>query len=204
MFRHRSFVAALCACLVLALCCPLLAKDKKQEAAAAAPAIVPATGNGNGPADPKAYLLAQFGSSLTYLPNFPAITADFDLDGTEDLVLVITGKNPLGDEAQYNFKTIDPYNAFFGWGKVEDTIQFIASEPDPRFLAIVHDWKAATPKLKFVAINFVFEKLYFAKYVNKKKKTLPCIELEDRTGMTSDIFWDGKKWKWADKSLKIE
>ncbi len=204
MFRHKLFRAAVCAFLVLAASLSLVAKDKKQESAAAAPAVVPATGNGTGPADPKAYLAAQFGPSLTYLAKYPAITADLDQDGTEDLVLVVTGKNPLPDEAQYQLKTIDPYNAFFGWGKVDDTIQFIGSESEPRFLAIVHDWKAATPKAKFVAINFVFEKLYFAKYVNKKRKVLPCIELQDRTGMTSDVFWDGKKWKWADRSLKVE
>lgn len=204
MFRSKWIVAVVCAMLVLALCCPLIAKDKKKEAAAAAPAITSPTGTGKGPDDPKAYLLAQFGPELTYLSKFPAVAADFDLDGTEDLALIVTGKNPLLDEQQYHYKTIDPYNAFFGWSDTRDTIQFATAEAEPRFIAIVHDWKADTPKAKYVVINLVFEKIYYARYINKKKKVLPCLEVEDRTQLTSDLFWDGKKWKWADKSLKVE
>lgn len=201
MFRRRWVLLAACTLFVLVFLSSVLAKDKKE---AAAPAVVPASGTGSGPADPKAYLLAQFGPSLTYLEKFPAIAADFDLDGTEDLALVVTGKDPLLDEQQYHYKTIDPYNGFFGWSDPRDTLQFATAEAEPRFLAIVHDWKSATPKAKFVVINLVFEKMYYARYVSKKKKVLPCIEVEDRTGLTSDIFWNGKQWKWVDKSLKVE
>lgn len=202
MSRRQWILTAICLCLVFALCSPLIAGDKKKPAAA--PAVVSPTGTGTGPADPKAYVLAQFGSALKYLPKFPPIVADFDQDGTEDIVLVVTGKDPLIDEAEFHYKTIDPYNGFFGWGDPKDTLQFATAEAEPHFLAIVHNWKADTPKAKFVMINLVFEKMYFARYVNKKKKVLPCIEVEDRTQLTSDVFWDGKKWKWADRSLKIE
>ncbi len=203
MSRHQWILTAVCLCLVISLCSPLVAGDKKKDAAAA-PAVVSPTGTGTGPADPKAYVLAQFGPALKYLPKFPPIVADFDQDGAEDIVLVVTGKNPLLDEAEFHYKTIDPYNGFFGWGDPKDTLQFATAEAEPRFLAIVHNWKSETPKAKFVMINLVFEKMYFARYVNKKKKVLPCIEVEDRTQLTSDVFWDGKKWKWADRSLKIE
>lgn len=205
MFQRQWILSAICLCLVLALCSPLFAGDKQKDAATkAALTAVPPTGTGNGPADPKAYVLAQFGPALTYLPKFPPIVADLDQDGTDDLVLVVTGKNPLLDEAEYHYKTIDPYNAFFGWSDTKDTMQFIGSEAEPRFLAVVQNWKSETPKAKFVIINLVFEKIYFSRYANKKKKVVPCIEIEDRTQLTSDVFWDGKKWKWADRSLKVE
>jgi hypothetical protein len=198
MFRRASVVTSACLCVVFVLSHPAFTKDNKHDAG---PVAAPAAESDAGPADPIAYLLAQFGPTLSYVKKFPPIVTDFDLDGTQDIALVVTGKNPLLDEQQYHYKTIDPYNAFFGWSDTRDTIQFVTSEAEPKFLAIVHDWKADTPKAKFVVINLSFERLYPARYLTKKRKTLPCIELEDRTGLTSDIFWGGKQWKWADKSL---
>jgi hypothetical protein len=193
-----------CVCLSLALSVPCFAGKKQEAKAAAESAPVRPVGPNGGPVDPKAYLSEQFGPMLTYLPQYPPIVADFDADGTEDLALVVTGKDPLIDEQQFHYKTIDPYNAFFGWSDPKDTLQFATAEGDPRFVAIVHNWRAATPKAKFVIINLTFEKLSFSRYVNKKKKVIPAIEIEDRTGLTSDIFWNGKQWKWADRSLKVE
>jgi hypothetical protein len=205
MFRRQSFLIAACVCLTLVLATPSGAKQKPDaKSAAQAAAPVQPVGPNGGPVDPKAYVLEQFGPSLTYLPKFPPIIADFDGDGTEDIALVVTGKDPLLDEAQFHYKTIDPYNAFFGWSDPKDTLQFATAEAEPRFVAIIQNWRAATPRAKFVVINLTFEKLYLSRYLNKKKKVVPAIELEDRTGLTSDVFWNGKQWKWADKSLKTE
>lgn len=203
MFRRQVFISFF---VCLSLTVPSFA-GKKQDAKPAAqpptPPVQPVGPNG-GPADPKAYLLEQFGPALTYLPQYPPILSDFDADGTEDLVLVVTGKDPLLDEQQFHYKTIDPYNAFFGWSDPKDTLQFAFAEAEPRFVAIVQNWRAATPRAKFVVINLTFEKLTLARYLDKKKKVVPAIELEDRTGLTSDVFWNGKQWKWADKSLKSQ
>jgi hypothetical protein len=202
---RREFFTALCVSLSLFLAVPSFAGKKSdgKPGVQSAASVEPVGPNG-GPVDPKAYLLAQFGPSLTYLAQYPPILADFDLDGTEDLVLVVTGKDPLLDEQQFHYKTIDPYNGFFGWSDPKDTLQFATAEGEPRFVAIVQNWRAATPRAKFIVINLSFEKLYASRYLTKKKKVVPAIELEDRTGLTSDVFWDGKQWKWADKSLKVE
>jgi hypothetical protein len=204
---RRRFSIALCVCLSLLLTAPAFA-SKKQDAKAAAQAAQAApvrpVGPNGGPVDPKGYLQEQFGPMLAYLPQYPPIVGDFDSDGAEDLVLVVTGKDPLIDQQQFNYKAIDPYNAFFGWSDPKDTIQFAASEAEPRFVVIVQNWRAATPKAKWVVINLSFDKLSSSRYLSKKNKVVPAIELEDRTGLTSDLFWNGKQWKWADKSLRTE
>ena len=157
----------------------------------------------SGIGDPNAYVRAQFGPLFRLLPNYPMLTGDLDADGTEDLFLIATTKDPLIDQGEFHFKTIDPYNAFFGWSDPRDTFQFATAEGDARILLIVQDWRAATPKAKFAVINLQFEKLSLSRYL-MKKKVVPALELEDRTGLTSDLFWDAKhkQWKWADKSLK--
>ena len=189
MFREKVLRVVLC---VFCACAGLLAQQ--------APATTPVTR----PEISDAYVGAQFGPSFHLLRKYPVITADFDGDATEDLAVVATSKDPLIDQLQFHFKTVDPYDAFFGWSDPKDTLPFASAEGEARFLLVVHDWRAATPKEKFVLINLPFQKLSLSRFLTKKKKVIQAIELEDRTGLTSDVFWDGKRWKWADKSLKTD
>lgn len=190
MLRNRLLLAFVCLS-VLCAC----AFGQRQAAIQA-----PASALG----DAGAYVRAQFGPLFRLLPNYPALIGDLDGDGTDDLILIATAKDPLIDQAEFHFKTIDPYNGFFGWSDPKDTLQFATAEGDPRFLLIIHNWRSATPKAKFVVINLQFERLSLGRYMTKKKKVVPAVELEDRTGLTSKLFWDGKQWKWADQSLKAE
>jgi hypothetical protein len=157
--------------------------------------------------DARKLVAAQFGPGFTLKPGFAPISADLDGDGAEELVLVGTAKDPLIDELSFGYKTIDPYNTYFGFGDPRVTMQFVAQEGEPRYLLVLHSWQAAQPKAKFVIINLPFAKISIARVMTGKKKkrvVIPAISLEDRTGMTSDLFWNGKQWKWMDKSLSIE
>lgn len=203
MFRHvraeivRLTIPALL-CLTLTGASAQESKSQTQDAA-----TLPARSQVMSQAEAQTYVTAQFGPAYKVLPGFPPVAGDLDGDNAEDLVLVATAKDPLLDEAQYHYRTIDPYNTFFGFGDPQVTMRFVAQEGEPRFVLIVHGWKDATAKAKFVVINLAFEKLELAR-VRVKKKTLPAIGMEDRTGQNSDIYWTGKMWKWADSSLKVE
>ncbi len=142
----------------------------------------------------------QFGADFVLLDRFPVLTADLDGDGTEDAVFVATRKgNPLVDEEKFHFKVIDPYNEYFGWGDPRVTSTFEAHDTDEvKYILIVHDWHAATPKAKLVVLNLPFEKLAVDRIPGKKKKIYTAIIARDRTGESSAIYWDvkKKKYKW--------
>lgn len=202
MFRHVS-TALLLHCIIFAASFLLPAGASAQEKTAQGAPTLPARSQVMTPAEAQTYVTAQFGGTFKVLPGFPLLAGDLDGDTSEDLVIVATAKDPLLDESDYHYKTIDPYNSFFGFGDPQVTMRFVSQEGEPRFVLIVHGWKEATPKAKFVVINLPFEKLELAR-VRVKKKTLPALGMEDRTGQNSDIYWTGKQWKWADTSLKLE
>lgn len=204
MLRLRFLTAIMC----LAATCayaqqqPSPAAQDRASAATAAQAEGPLTAESAGK-----FLQAQFGPGFTLVEGFPFLNADLDGDGAEDLVVVSTAKDPLIDEMQFGYKTIDPYNTYFGFGDPKVTMQFVAQEGTPRYLVVVHSWRDAQPKSKFVVINLPFEKISMARVMTgkgKKRMVIPAVSLEDRTGMTSDLYWGGKQWKWMDKSLSIE
>jgi hypothetical protein len=152
------------------------------------------------PAKPDAQKLAAlFGSEFTADTQFPVLVADLDGDGAEDAVVVATAKNPLLDESQFQYKVVDPYHEYFGFGDPKVTAQFSAQEQHPRLLLVVHNWRA--PRLKFVIINIGFEKLSLARAL-VKKKTLPAIRAEDIAGVKQNLYWDGKKWKWQEETIE--
>src|SRR5437764_6068248 len=112
------------------------------------------------------YVAAQFGSRFTPAP--PAlgkdqpllVTGDLDGDGEEDAVIIVRTKDPMADELKFSYKVIDPYDQFYGWGDVHDTVRFVAADTEQsRVLLIVHSWRSATPKLKFAIINLPFDTL---------------------------------------------
>jgi hypothetical protein len=144
------------------------------------------------------FVSLNFGTAFQLIDRYPILTGDLDGDGTEDAVFVLTRKdNPLLDEAQFHYKVIDPYDEYFGFGDPRVTTSFNAHDPDQvKYIAIVHNWKAATPKAKYLVINLPFEKLTITRIPLKKKKIATALAAEELGGLTSAIYWDGKKYKW--------
>jgi hypothetical protein len=140
------------------------------------------------------------------------MTADLNGDGIEDVLIVARCKNPLIDQAEKDYKVIDPMNSFFGYGnpKVTSTM----GQQDPRLkgisLLIIHGagtdaWRAATPGAKFVIIN-IDVRTAVLKKMKLRKKTVTAIYIEEATGdqMTAAIFWDGKKYKYEPLGSSME
>ena len=138
----------------------------------------------------------EFGDTFKLDPKFAPLTADLDGDGQEDLVLVATSKNPLGGELDHHYLAIDPYDSFFGFGDPKITVQFSATNAlTTRYVLVVHNWRA--PKAKFVIVNLPFDSLSVGKTAIKKKKiTVSTIHATEAGGLGSDVYWDGKKYKW--------
>ena len=61
-------------------------------------------------------------------------------------------------------------------------------------MLVVHNWRA--PKAKFVIINLPFDSLALGRMPIKKKKTVNTIHAVELGGLGSDVYWDGKKYKW--------
>ncbi len=137
----------------------------------------------------------EFGPTFEML-EFDPLFMDIDGDGAEDAVIVATSKNPLLDMNELHFKVIDPYDSYFGIGDPKITAGFAPTQlGPPRYLLVLHNWRAAPPKAKFVIINLPFEKLSAGRTLHKKK-AIAAIQAEESGGLVSAVFWDGKKYKW--------
>jgi hypothetical protein len=173
--------------LLLALICLSVSALAQQPATATAP---PET-------NPfQATISSNFGDGFKFDPKFTPITADFDSDGTEDIALVVFGKDPTTNSNEKNFKVIDPYDGYFGFGDPKVTAKF-SNFGDGTFhcVLMIHNWKSATPKDKFVIVNLPFETLELSK-VPFKKKTIPALSATELGGLSSLVYWAGKKYKW--------
>jgi hypothetical protein len=144
----------------------------------------------------------QFGAGYKILPEYAPLVADFDGDGVEDLAIAAKALNPLLNAVEYNYKVIDPYHSFFGYGNPKVMMQFGADDPQlkGRVMLIVHGareggWKAAEPKAKFVVVNLPFNKLTLS-HVLLHKKEIGAVAAEEPDKVTSVIYWDGKKYKY--------
>jgi len=130
-------------------------------------------------------------------------TGDLDGDGVEDAVIIVRYKNPLAGQGQYDYKVVDPYFTYHGYGNPKVTAEF--QSEDPRYnhmILVIHGagkegWRTETPKMKFVIINLPFEKLSVAPMMIKKKKVMAILAEEQGMG-TSSVYWDGKKYKWLE------
>jgi hypothetical protein len=127
-------------------------------------------------------------------------------------VIVARVKNPLADQAELDYKVLDPYDEFFGVGDPKITTQFASADPARRGLVIciIHGsgsetWRAAQPKAKFVIINLPFQHLA-AKRIQMRKKKVPAIYAEETGGdqMTSVIYFDGKKYKYQPMGASMQ
>ena len=149
----------------------------------------------------------QFGSGFTLAQKFPTpvITTDLDGDGVEDLVMVAESKDPLPDSYQYKYRVEDPYNSFFGFGDVRETVGMGRLDPSQNHALLVvfgegaQAWHAPTPKAKFVLINVPFDSIEVGRMlINRKKPPIFAIKAVEAQVMESSVFWDAKKkrWRW--------
>ena len=159
------------------------------------------------------FVKSHFGDSCTLEPSFPVMTGDLDGDGIEDLVMVGRCKNPLIDQAEKDFKVIDPLDSFYGYGNPAITTGFAPDDPKMRgiSLLIIHGagveaWRSATPKAKFVIINLSPKTLTVKKMRIRRRTKALAIYVEEERGdqMTSAVFWDGKKYRYTPLGSSLE
>ncbi|PYP91263.1 MAG: hypothetical protein DMG65_08280 [Candidatus Angelobacter sp. Gp1-AA117] len=152
----------------------------------------------------------QFGSTFNVPANFvtPAIVADFDGDGIEDIAIVAKSKEPFPDSFELKYRIFDPYNSYFGLSDPQMSSAFSANDPhrDHDLLVIFgigsDAWHAATPKAKFVLINVPFDSIVTGRMLLKKKKPpIWVIKAQEKQVMESAVYWDGKKWRWEPGSM---
>jgi hypothetical protein len=145
-----------------------------------------------------------FGDDFTPEPGIPPVTGDLDGDGVDDIVIAARVKNALLGEGSYNYKVVDPYYSFFGYGDVKVTGQFSVEDPHHKglVLLVVHGngpqaWRAENPKAKFVIVNLPFEKVSMRRW-QIKKKLINAIFTQETFTAAGDavIFWDGKKYRY--------
>lgn len=151
------------------------------------------------PTDAQQLITKEFGKSFTVAAGFTPLFGDVDNDGQEDAVVVVTSPTPLVDEVEFKYRAIDPYSSYWGWGNPRETVQFSATSVGPiLYIAVIHNWRA--PKAKFLIINLPFQKLMLSR-VARKKKAISSIHAVETAGLESDVFWDGKKYKWMPASM---
>ena len=156
----------------------------------------PAAEQAGPPTDAQQLITKEFGKSFTVAPSFTPLFGDVDNDGQEDAVVVVTSPTPLVDEVEFQYRAIDPYSSYWGWGNPRETVQFSATNVGPTlYIAVIHNWRA--PKAKFLIINLPFQKLMLSRVALKKKKAISSIHAVETGGLESDVFWDGKKYKWT-------
>jgi len=159
------------------------------------------------------FIQKQFGETCKLMPGPAPLTADFDGDGIEDVVIAARCTNPLMDETEKNYKVIDPYDAYFGYGDPKISIRFASEDPATRgvVLLVIHGkgpeaWRAETPKAKFIIINLPFKEV-MVKKLPFHKKTIPAIfaaEAHEGEGTISAVFWDGKKYRYQPMGSTME
>lgn len=144
----------------------------------------------------------QFGPGYKAMPGFAPIVADFDGDGVPDLAVAAKAVNPLLNAVEYNYKVIDPYHSFFGYGNVKVMMEFNADDPRQKgqVILIVHGaadggWKAEHPKAKFVVVNLPYTKLSLS-HVTLHKKPIGAVAAEEPDKVSSVVYWNGKKYKY--------
>lgn len=146
----------------------------------------------------------QFGPQFKVLPNMSPMIADLDGDGIDDIVIAATAKNPMLDAGEHQYRVIDPYYGFFGFGDPKITSTFSSTDPQTSayVLAIIHGsgdqaWHAEEPKAKFVIINLPYKQVA-VKHLQLRKKVVYAIYAVESSAdeATSAIYFDGKKYKY--------
>ncbi len=146
----------------------------------------------------------QFGADFTVDAHFNALRGDLDGDGTEDIAIIAKTKHPMGGMGGFNYKVSDPYDTYFGVGdpKITTTMGNFG-DGSGHCILIIHDWKAATPKAKWVIVNVPFKDVALGQ-VTVKKKTVAAVTAIEQGGMNSFVFFDGHKYRWEPSSYEEE
>jgi hypothetical protein len=157
------------------------------------------------PAIDQDFVEKQFGAEFSIMPGRAPLIGDLDGDGIQDVVIPARAKSALIGEAEFHYKTVDPYTSFFGLGDPKITSEFATEDPKYRgfVLLIVHGagqdaWRSATPKSKFVVINLPFKEVALKRVQVNRKKVVTAIYAEETGGdqMTSATYFDGKNYKY--------
>src|SRR5258706_5041803 len=112
------------------------------------------------------FVQREFGSSCSLAAPWIPVTGDLNGDGVEDIVIVAHCKNPLIDQGEKDFKVIDPYNSFYGYGNPKITSQMGPDDPKLRGIdvLVIHGsgpdaWPSTTPPAKFGIINIAVKRV---------------------------------------------
>jgi hypothetical protein len=192
--NHKSSIL-LAFSLAVFLC---LAGGQTRPAGKAAPAVNP---------ELTALAQKQFGKTFTVPAAFPTtlITADFDGDGVQDVVIVADSKEPIPDSVEFNYRVADPYNAYFGMSDPNMNAAFSSADPKRNHALLVifgagaEAWRAEVPKAKFVIVNLPFDTIETGRMLVKKNKPpIFVIKAREAQVMDSAVFWEEKKkrWRW--------
>ncbi|MGH9511628.1 MAG: FG-GAP repeat protein [Terriglobales bacterium] len=158
-----------------------------------------------------AFVQKQFGLSCKLMGITP-LTADFNGDGVEDVVIPARCTNPMADQTENDFTVLDPFYTFFGYGNTKVTTQFSTDIPEDRALAllVIHGsgpqaWRSDKPLAKFVLVDLPFKQVSVKRFLLKKKKVMAIyVEEKGADQMTSALFWDGKKYRYEPMGSTME
>ena len=150
--------------------------------------------------DLQAIISAQFGPQFVLAQSFPVLTGDFNGDGVEDVAFVVTSRVALQTDSS-RFRVFDPSSDYFGVGDPKITSQFASQYPGgSRYLLIIHGvgkdaWRVKEPKERFVLINMSFDRISVG-HLERKKKVIDDISLEETGVLSSFLYWNGHRYKW--------
>ena len=197
LFRIVLLVAALCLCL------PSAAQElTTREAQHTKETTNPKTGKPQSPLE--SLVEKQFGTDFSVDERFEPMYADFDADGREDLAIIGFSKHPLGGSAKYKYTVVDPYDTYFGVGDPQITTHYAGfSDGSSHCILFIHDWKGEAAKSKWVIVNVPFNKVAPG-LVTMKKKTVPAVATVEVGGLSSLVYFDGKKYKWEPNEFDDE
>jgi hypothetical protein len=182
-----------------------LATAIAQQPATAPPVVQsPATSNAQAVDVDENFIHKQFGEEFSLTSVSTPYVRDIDGDGVEDMVIVARSRKPMLDAAEHNYKVIDPYYDFYGYGDPKLTATFGSEELMEKNLVIlvIHGagpqaWRSDTARAKFVIINVPLKKVTVRR-LQLRKRQVNAIFAEEANSSAGDsvIFWDGKQYKY--------
>lgn len=193
-----SYKYVLCSCLLWSSCILASAQQTAATPKSESPVAAPAVAVDN------EFIHKQFGEEFTLIPISTPYVRDIDGDGVDDLVIVARSKKPMLDAAEHNYKVIDPYYNFYGYGDPKLTATFGSEDLMEKNLVVlvIHGagpdaWRSEKPKAKFVIINLPLKRITVRRLQLRKKQVNAIFAVEaDASAGDSVVFWDGKQYKY--------